>query len=165
MLSLQARERGLTLTSRVTRHVNELCADRRAFKQILINLVGNAIKFTEAGGVVTIDADSDGENLTVSVSDTGIGIRRICWSASASPSCRPIAGWRATSKARASALRWSRGSWRCMAAASASKARRVRATVITVTLRSTGSALPGSPMPSLWTTDRFMPALSNFRRV
>ncbi|SIR16461.1 two-component system, cell cycle sensor histidine kinase DivJ [Rhizobium sp. RU20A] len=76
MLQLSARERGLTLTSRVTRHVNEICADRRAFKQILINLVGNAIKFTEAGGVVTVDADIDGDNLRLAVSDTGIGIRK-----------------------------------------------------------------------------------------
>ncbi|WP_377295302.1 sensor histidine kinase [Rhizobium sp. SG2393] len=75
MLQLQARERGVALTSRVTRHVGEICADRRAFKQILINLVGNAIKFTDAGGVVTVDADTDGDMLTVAVSDTGIGIR------------------------------------------------------------------------------------------
>ncbi len=33
-----------------------IVADQRAVQQILINLVGNAIKFTDAGGAVTIDA-------------------------------------------------------------------------------------------------------------
>lgn len=74
MLSLQAADKGVKLTSRIARGVGEVMADERALRQILINLVGNAIKFTEQGGVVTIDAASDGANLTLSVSDTGVGI-------------------------------------------------------------------------------------------
>lgn len=74
MLSHQAREKGVRLASRVTRAVGEINADQRAFQQILINLVGNAIKFTDQGGLVTIDAETDGALLKLTVSDTGIGI-------------------------------------------------------------------------------------------
>ena len=74
MLDLQACGKGLTLTARTARNLGEVVADRRAVKQILINLAGNAIKFTEAGGVVTIDAGRKGSDVVLSVSDTGIGI-------------------------------------------------------------------------------------------
>ncbi|MDQ0454314.1 sensor histidine kinase [Rhizobium paknamense] len=74
MLALQAREKGVLLTSRVARDLGELQADPRALRQILINLVGNAIKFTETGGVVTIDAARSSKDVVLSVSDTGIGI-------------------------------------------------------------------------------------------
>ncbi|MCE6074635.1 two-component sensor histidine kinase [Agrobacterium vitis] len=74
MLALQAQEKGVKLTSRIGRDVSELTADPRAVRQILINLVGNAIKFTQPGGVVTVDAARFGKDLVISVSDTGIGI-------------------------------------------------------------------------------------------
>ncbi|MGJ7037584.1 cell cycle sensor histidine kinase DivJ [Shinella sp. BE166] len=74
MLGLQAREKGIKLTSRVPRAIGEAVADQRAIQQILINLVGNAIKFTDRGGVVTIDAAREGKDLLLAVSDTGIGI-------------------------------------------------------------------------------------------
>lgn len=74
MLALQAKEKGLTLTSRVQRGLGDIVADQRAIQQILINLVGNAIKFTDAGGAVTIDAAMTDGMLKLSVSDTGIGI-------------------------------------------------------------------------------------------
>lgn len=74
MLGLQAREKGLTLTSRVSRDLGEVTADRRAVQQVLINLVSNAIKFTNAGGVVSIDASRRDGQFVLVVSDTGIGI-------------------------------------------------------------------------------------------
>nr|WP_324610619.1 HAMP domain-containing sensor histidine kinase [Xaviernesmea oryzae] len=74
MLKLQAENKGVQLTSRIARGLGELHADRRAVQQILINLVGNAIKFTGRGGLVTIDAETDGANIKFVVSDTGIGI-------------------------------------------------------------------------------------------
>jgi len=103
MLALQAREKGLTLTSRVQRGIGEVVADQRAIQQILINLVGNAIKFTDEGGVVTVDAASNGFDLVLTVSDTGIGIARTIIPAA--------------TKARDSACRWSRAWWRCTVAA------------------------------------------------
>jgi cell cycle sensor histidine kinase DivJ len=74
MLALQAKSKGVTLTSRIQRDLDEVVADQRAIQQILINLVGNAVKFTDAGGAVTIDAAVRGGVLQLSVSDTGIGI-------------------------------------------------------------------------------------------
>ncbi len=49
-------------------------ADRGKFKQILYNLVSNAIKFTEQGGQVLVETQKDADNFTVAVEDTGIGI-------------------------------------------------------------------------------------------
>ncbi len=74
MLSLQARKKGVVLTARASKDIGEINADRRAVQQILINLVGNAVKFTEKGGIVSVDAASDGVRLVLTVSDTGIGI-------------------------------------------------------------------------------------------
>jgi cell cycle sensor histidine kinase DivJ len=74
MLGLQAKEKGLTLTSRIQRDIGEVVADQRAIQQVLINLAGNAIKFTESGGVVSMDAALEGRMLKLTVSDTGIGI-------------------------------------------------------------------------------------------
>ncbi len=74
MLALQASRKGVTLTRRVARGLEEVVADRRAVQQILINLLGNAIKFTEAGGVITLDADRVDTVLRLAVSDTGVGI-------------------------------------------------------------------------------------------
>jgi cell cycle sensor histidine kinase DivJ len=74
MLSLQAQTKGVKLTSRLPRGLGEVTADGRALRQIVINLVSNAIKFTDAGGAVIIDAARSGNEVTISVSDTGIGI-------------------------------------------------------------------------------------------
>ncbi len=74
MLDLQAKGKGVTLTARTAKGLGEVVADRRAVKQILINLAGNAIKFTEGGGVVSLDAQLDKDDVVLTVSDTGIGI-------------------------------------------------------------------------------------------
>ncbi len=49
-------------------------ADPRRFKQILVNLLTNAVKFTPAGGSVAVHARIERDELVVAVSDTGIGI-------------------------------------------------------------------------------------------
>ncbi len=74
MLSLQASAKGVKLSSRLPRGLGEITADSRALRQIVINLLGNAIKFTEAGGAVTLDAVRRGSDFVVSISDTGVGI-------------------------------------------------------------------------------------------
>lgn len=49
-------------------------ADRRGLRQILLNLLSNALKFSHTGGSVTIRVDARGEDLQVTISDQGIGI-------------------------------------------------------------------------------------------
>ena len=49
-------------------------ADREKTHQILINLVSNAVKFTKAGGEITIECEPDGDRVRFHVSDTGEGI-------------------------------------------------------------------------------------------
>ena len=51
-----------------------MTGDPRAFKQIVLNLVSNAIKFTERGGTVTVSAAVEGSRLVLRVTDTGVGI-------------------------------------------------------------------------------------------
>ncbi len=51
-------------------------ADKGKIKQVLYNLIGNALKFTEHGGSVTISAKVNGDMAYISVEDTGIGISR-----------------------------------------------------------------------------------------
>ena len=51
-----------------------MTGDPRAFKQIALNLVSNAIKFTERGGKVTVSAGVEGSRLVLRVTDTGVGI-------------------------------------------------------------------------------------------
>lgn len=51
-----------------------MVADRRAVKQVTLNLLSNALKFTPAAGTVTVRTRQVGENVLFSVSDTGIGI-------------------------------------------------------------------------------------------
>jgi len=52
-----------------------LKADRRLLKQVLINLLNNAIKFTKSGSV-TVSISSDGKHAEIAVADTGIGIEK-----------------------------------------------------------------------------------------
>ncbi|EKE04770.1 MAG: Sensor protein [uncultured bacterium] len=53
---------------------NNIDADMGKFKQIIYNLVGNAVKFTPEGGKVSVYSDINNGNLTVTIEDTGIGI-------------------------------------------------------------------------------------------
>lgn len=69
-----AERKGLTLTLEVSPELGEVFNDRRRVEQVLINLVNNAIKFTEHGGV-RIEAGVRDERLAIRVIDTGIGIR------------------------------------------------------------------------------------------
>lgn len=56
----------------------DICAlaDPRALKQVLINLISNAVKFTLPGGSVTVSAREEGDKTQLIIRDTGIGISR-----------------------------------------------------------------------------------------
>jgi cell cycle sensor histidine kinase DivJ len=74
LLALKARDNGVDLITRAAEDLPVMNGDPRAFKQIVLNLVVNAIKFTERGGSVTVSAAVEGARLMLSVADTGIGI-------------------------------------------------------------------------------------------
>ena len=74
LLALKARDNAIDLVSRVPQDLPVMTGDPRAFKQIVLNLVSNAIKFTERGGTVTVSAGVEGSRLMLRVTDTGVGI-------------------------------------------------------------------------------------------
>jgi signal transduction histidine kinase len=94
IVTMEARavERGLRLGSSVPSALPAVVADPDRVVQILTNLVANAVNYTLAGGEVIVSARAHGDEVHVSVSDTGIGIapedrervpnqsRQRCWS-------------------------------------------------------------------------------------
>jgi cell cycle sensor histidine kinase DivJ len=70
----QADRAGITLRGSLPAVPLEAEADRRAVKQIAMNLLSNALKFTPRGGAVTITARGDARVLEIVVTDTGVGI-------------------------------------------------------------------------------------------
>ncbi len=80
-LALRAEQKGLELVCDISADTPEFAiGDPARMRQIFVNLVGNAIKFTERGEVVvTVEVDSrDGEEITLhaGVRDTGIGVQQ-----------------------------------------------------------------------------------------
>jgi PAS domain S-box-containing protein len=72
----QAHKKNLRLTSHFDEQVDSLLADERRLKQVLVNLLTNAVKFTPAGGAVGLEVTGDRERQTahLTVWDSGIGI-------------------------------------------------------------------------------------------
>ena len=70
-LEVKAAEKGLTIQTDVA--AGPIVADPKRLRQALINVVGNAIKFTESGGV-HITCEQDESHVHIMVSDTGCGI-------------------------------------------------------------------------------------------
>ncbi|MCX7848001.1 MAG: ATP-binding protein [bacterium] len=73
MFEPQLREKHLTCTIEAEPDLPAVLVDPFRFNQVVVNLVDNAIKYTEQGGI-TIRLARVGENLRMSVQDTGIGI-------------------------------------------------------------------------------------------
>jgi signal transduction histidine kinase len=74
MLNLQAAEMGVALEIDVPSSLPPVVADARAMRQLLLNVMSNAVKFTPEGGRVKIAARLTGEGFSISVIDTGIGM-------------------------------------------------------------------------------------------
>ncbi len=74
LVRLQAHEAEISLRGLLPSEPLLVEADRRALKQITLNLLSNALKFTPAGGSVTVSLVADGRTLELGVSDTGVGI-------------------------------------------------------------------------------------------
>ena len=76
IITLLAESKGLILRTEYESLIpKEIVSDPLRFKQILINLCNNAIKFTEEGSVkIKVDCDRHKELLTIKVIDTGVGL-------------------------------------------------------------------------------------------
>jgi cell cycle sensor histidine kinase DivJ len=74
LLALRAREAGVELEKVVSDDLPDMIADRRALGQILLNLLSNAIRFTDRGGKVTISARAEAASIIFVVEDSGVGI-------------------------------------------------------------------------------------------
>jgi cell cycle sensor histidine kinase DivJ len=74
LMRLQADDAGVQLRGVLPSQPLEVDADRRALKQIALNLISNALKFTPRGGLVTLSLQSLAGAMELSVADTGLGI-------------------------------------------------------------------------------------------
>ncbi len=74
LLKPRADEKRQTLTLTLSAAPARMMADPRALTQILLNLAGNAVKYTHAGGVIDITIRADGRDVLLRVGDNGPGI-------------------------------------------------------------------------------------------
>ncbi len=73
-VELEAQRRGHTLLRQYGDTLPMVMGDRNRLEQVMMNVVGNSIKYTPDGGTITVDAGVRGKNVWIEVSDTGIGI-------------------------------------------------------------------------------------------
>jgi signal transduction histidine kinase len=70
----RAHRRGITLARTIDECLGMVHADERKVKQVLLNLLSNALKFTPEGGRIDVRAEANGEGAEISVTDNGVGI-------------------------------------------------------------------------------------------
>ena len=69
-----AERKGIDLRLELGEEDLQFFADADALEKVLINLVGNALKFTESGGTITLSAGRNEGGLSIAVADTGVGL-------------------------------------------------------------------------------------------
>ncbi|MSO76535.1 MAG: PAS domain-containing sensor histidine kinase [Alphaproteobacteria bacterium] len=70
----RARSQQLAIMLYCPATVGEIIGDDRRLRQVLFHLISNAIRFTMPGGTITVGLRSDGDDVAIEVSDTGVGI-------------------------------------------------------------------------------------------
>ena len=70
----RANQRGIRLGSAIDERLGMVSGDERKVKQVLLNLLSNALKFTPEGGRIDVSARVHDDVAEVSVTDTGVGI-------------------------------------------------------------------------------------------
>jgi len=74
-LSPMISQKNLKLVKKISGEVSEIYSDRKKVFQIFLNLINNAVKFTDKGKI-KIECEIESANLKVCISDTGIGIKK-----------------------------------------------------------------------------------------
>lgn len=74
MIESRAGEGLITMENMIMDDGPDIVADRRAVMQIMLNVLSNAVKFTEPGGKITTTIEEFDNHVTIKVTDTGIGI-------------------------------------------------------------------------------------------
>jgi signal transduction histidine kinase len=70
-----AQKKSINVDCKLVQASTLICVDQTKFRQIMLNLLSNGVKFTEPRGSILIGSDLDGRgNLVISIKDTGIGI-------------------------------------------------------------------------------------------
>jgi len=72
-----ANEKHLRVSINLPQCLPDVAADRRRIAEVLQNLLDNAIQYTPAGGEIVVSASAGGQEVTFTVSDTGIGIPQV----------------------------------------------------------------------------------------
>lgn len=71
-----ARKQNITLKLECEKTIGSMDADERRLKQVLLNIISNAIKFTPENGEIVLKVDRLAKHMSFSVTDTGIGISK-----------------------------------------------------------------------------------------
>jgi two-component system phosphate regulon sensor histidine kinase PhoR len=75
-LGPQVKRQQLTADTKIDTSLPTVQADKRRIRQTIVNLIHNAIKFTDPGGKITVATKVHGDSVIVDISDTGIGIAK-----------------------------------------------------------------------------------------
>ena len=73
-LAPQFDEKKVQLHTSLPDEISEVWVDSARMTQVMLNLLGNALQYTPSGGQVLVSAWKNGDNVTITVQDTGIGI-------------------------------------------------------------------------------------------
>ena len=75
LINDRAHEAGLSMSRRVDKDLPDLMLDNQRIKQVMLNILSNAVKFTPKGGKITVKASKNrAGDVVLSVTDSGIGM-------------------------------------------------------------------------------------------